>query len=88
MGYIRNMKEITYTRDTIKPLRRLPEKISRRIRSKIEAYAENPASQTNNVKALKERDGIRLRVGDWRVIVKDGEVLTILAIGPKGGIYD
>ena len=55
---------------------------------KIEAYAANPASQANNVKALKGQDAIRLRVGDWRVIMQDGVVLDVLNIGPRGGIYD
>ena len=50
---------------------------------------EDPASQGNNVKALKGREGIRLRVGDWRVIMDDrGTVLAVLEIGPRGGIYD
>ena len=55
---------------------------------KIEAYAANPASQAANVKALKGRNGVRLRIGDWRVIMQDGDVLDILEIGPRGGIYD
>lgn len=59
------------------------------IRTKIEAYATNPASQANNVKSLKGREGIRLRVGDWRVIMDDqGNVLAVLEIGPRGGVYD
>jgi len=30
-----------------------------------------------------------LRVGDWRVIMDDqGNVLAILDIGPRGGVYD
>ena len=62
---------------------------ARLIRSKIEAYAQDPASQANNVKSLKGRDGIRLRVGDWRVIMDEQDnVLAILDIGPRGGIYD
>jgi mRNA interferase RelE/StbE len=41
------------------------------------------------VTALKCRKGIRLRVGDWRVIMDDqGNVVAILDIGPRGGIYD
>lgn len=65
----------------------MPVNTARRILDKIEAYAVNPASQANNVKALKGRDGVRLRVGDWRVIMQDGEVLDILEIGPRGSIY-
>lgn len=55
---------------------------------KIEAYANDPASQQNNVKSLKGIDAIRLRVGDWRVIMQSGVVLDVLDIGPRGGIYD
>lgn len=59
------------------------------IRSKIEAYARDPASQAGNVKALRGREGIRLRAQDWRVIMDDqGNVLAILDIGPRGSIYD
>jgi mRNA interferase RelE/StbE len=32
---------------------------------------------------------IRLRVGDWRVIMDDkGAVLDVLKIGPRGSIYE
>lgn len=82
------MKPISYARDALKTLRRMPANTARRIRSKIEDYARNPASQANNIKALKGRDGIRLRVGDWRVIMQDGIVLAVLEIGPRGSIYD
>ena len=66
----------------------MPANTAWRIVGKIEAYAEDPASQEANVKALKGRDGIRLRVGDWRVIMLDNEVLDILDIGPRGSIYE
>lgn len=82
------MKPITYTRAAIKVLRRMPANTSARIVGKIEAYATDPASQANNVTALQGRDGIRLRVGDWRVIMNDGAVLAVLQVGPRGGIYD
>ena len=83
------MMEITYTKTAIKALRRMPRNTADRIRSKIEDYATDPASQANNVKALKGRGGIRLRVGDWRGIMDDrGTVLAVLDIGPRGGVYD
>ena len=67
----------------------MPRDVAGLIRSKIEAYAEDPASQVNNVKALKGREGIRLRVADLRVIMDDqGNVLAVLDIGPRGGVYD
>jgi mRNA interferase RelE/StbE len=83
------MKQVSYTRVAIRALRRMPANTATLIRSKIEAYATDPASQSNNVTALQGRTGIRLRVGDWRVIMDDqGNVLAILDIGPRGGIYD
>jgi mRNA interferase RelE/StbE len=82
------MKPITYRPAAVKALRRMPAKTAKRIIGKIEAYAATPASQANNVKKLQGRDGIRLRVGDWRVLMLDGEVLDVLNIGPRGGVYE
>ncbi len=81
------MKQIAYTKDALKALRKMPANTAERIKAKIEAYAADPVSQANNVKALQGRSGIRLRVGDWRVIMEDGVVLAVLEIGPRGGIY-
>ena len=56
---------------------------------KIDQLAVEPAQLANQVKKLKGRSGYRLRVGDWRVIFDDnGDVLDILAIGPRGSIYE
>ena len=82
------MKPVTYTRAALKTLRKMPADVARRITGKIEQYAADPASQANNVTGLKGREGIRLRVGDWRVIMNDdGVVLAVLDIGPRGSIY-
>ena len=82
------MKEVTYTRAAIRVLRRMPANVAARIEAKVSAYAADPAALANNVTAMKGREGVRLRVGDWRIIMHDGVVLTILDIGPRGGIYD
>lgn len=83
------MKRISYTKAALKALRRMPRNVADRIRSKIEDYAADPNSQANNVAALSGRTGIRLRVGDWRVIMDDeGNVLAVLEIGPRGGVYE
>lgn len=82
-------KQIRYTKSAIRALRRMPANMAALIRSKIEAYAQDSSSQANNVKVLRGREGLRLRVGDWRVIMDDqGNVLAILDIGPRGKIYD
>jgi mRNA interferase RelE/StbE len=82
------MKAITYRRAARRALQRMPRPTAERIVVKIEAYAIDPASQANNVKALKGEDAMRLRVGDWRVIMLDGEVLDIVRIAPRGSVYD
>lgn len=83
------MKTVTYKPAALKVLRKMPRNEAEHILSKVRQYADDPASQANNVKALKGREGIRLRVGDWRVIMDDqGDVLDVLKIGPRGGVYD
>lgn len=80
--------QVRYTKAAIKALMRMPANTAKTIRGKIAAYAD-PSSQANNVKKLKGRKGYRLRVGDWRVIFDaNGDVLDILAVGPRGGIYE
>ena len=82
------MKQIAYSKASVKTLRKMPRNTSELIRSKIAAYAEDPASHANNVKALTGYDEIRLRVGDWRVIMNDaGEVIQIIKIVPRGSAY-
>jgi mRNA interferase RelE/StbE len=81
--------EIRYRKAATKALLRMPANTARLIRSKIEQYASNPDSMANNIKKLQGRDGYRLRVGDWRVIFdRNGVVLDILEIGPRGSIYE
>ncbi len=88
ISYIHVVKEVTYTRAAIKVLRRMPANVAARIEAKVSEYAVNPAALANNVTALVGREGVRLRVGDWRIIMNDGVVLAVLEIGPRGGIYD
>jgi mRNA interferase RelE/StbE len=59
------------------------------IMDKIQAYATDPTSQTNNIKTLQGVDAKRLRVGSFRVIfTESAEAITVLDIGPRSGIYD
>ena len=83
------MNRIAYSKEALKTLRRLPANVAKTIRTKIEQYARDPESLANNVKKLRARPGYRLRVSDWRVIFdRDGHVLSILQIGPRGSIYE
>ena len=83
------MKKVAYSKSSIKVFRKMPVTEARRITSKVEQFASDPASLANNVKALVGSSYIRLRVGDWRVIMDDnGNVLEVLKIGPRGGVYE
>lgn len=84
------MFEIAYSKAAIKALRALQPKQRDNIRSKIVEFSNDPTAPNNNVIALKGRDGVRMRVGDFRVImvVNDQTVtVEVEAIGPRGKVY-
>ena len=82
------MKEIVYSRTALRVLTRMPRNWAQRLRDKIRAYADDPASQANNVIRLKGQDGLlRLRVGDWRIVMRDGDVLRVLHVTSRGSAY-
>lgn len=82
------MKEIAYSKTAQKVLMRMPRNWAIRIRDKISAYATDPASQASNIKALQGMDGmLRLRVGDWRIVMCDDVVLEIVDIKARGSAY-
>lgn len=82
-------RRVSFTRSALRALAHMPANVAQRIRVKIDQYAQEPQSLANNVTALKGSGFIRMRVGDWRVIM-DADTLTVLVIdiGPRGGIYD
>jgi mRNA interferase RelE/StbE len=84
------MKMITYSKDAIRTLRRLPRNISALIVSKIELFASDPSALSNNLKPLSGRPGeFRLRIGDWRVIMTEtGEIVAVIKIGARGSVYE
>jgi mRNA interferase RelE/StbE len=87
----RIMKQVSYSRSVQKALQKIPRNVAELIMSKVDQYARDPGSLANNVKKLRgDFEGlIRLRVGDWRVIMDDeGNVLMILEIKPRGGAYE
>lgn len=83
------MKDIAYSKDALRTLSRVPRNLRDRIRAKIRQYAEEPESMANNVRKLQGMPYIRLRVGDWRIIMDDqGNVLQIVRIAPRGSAYE
>ena len=81
------MKPVSFSKDAIRTLQRMPKPTAERIRANVQAYAEDPRSQANNVEPLKGEDAIRLRAGDWRVIMRDDVVIAVVRIAPLGSAY-
>ncbi|MCW5719002.1 MAG: type II toxin-antitoxin system RelE/ParE family toxin [Bauldia sp.] len=80
------VRELTFSREALKSLRRMPENVASTIRSKLVQYTRDPSALGNNVKALKGQVRLlRLRVGDWRVVfTDDGRVVAVSRIAPRG----
>ena len=80
-------KQIRFALSAVRDLRRHSNR-AKLIKRKIDAYALDPTSQANNVKALRG-GGYRLRVGDYRVIFEETEdEITVTKIRPRGNVYD
>ena len=65
-------------------------KLSPDVRSRIDRrLTEFATTGHGDVKRLKGRDGMRLRVGDWRVIFyEDQGTIVVAAVGHRREIYD
>ncbi len=82
------MRRIRYTRRAAAALLRHRNRAPQ-LMAKIEAYAADPAAFANNVKALQGMLGLRLRVGEFRVIIDaSDEEIVVLDIGPRGSVHD
>ena len=88
IDYIIGVRDIAYSRTAVKALSRMPRNLASRIREKIRAYADDPASQANNVVAMKGEDGlVRPRVGDWRIVMREMSTLHVLHVTSRGSAY-
>ena len=83
------MYQLSYSKTVQKRLMRLPKSLAHRIVSKLEAMAVDPYTHSG-VKKLVNREGYRLRIGDWRVIfdINDGQLMIfVIALDTRGGVY-
>lgn len=79
------MKPITYTGTARRSLRKLPAKTRERIEAKLADYA---ATGKGDAVGLQGRDGVRLRVGEYRVIfVETPAEIEVVAVGHRRDIY-
>ncbi|HLX13987.1 MAG TPA: type II toxin-antitoxin system RelE/ParE family toxin [Bradyrhizobium sp.] len=65
-------------------------KLAPDVRSRIDKHLTDFATTGHgDVKRLKGREGMRLRVGDWRVIFYEGQgTVIVAAVGHRRDIYD
>jgi mRNA interferase RelE/StbE len=84
------MKDIAFSKEALKALRRMPRNVAELIRAKIDLYAREPESLASNIAAIKSMPGyMRMRVNDGRVVFSDdGIVVSIVRIAPRGSVYD
>lgn len=79
-------KAIAYTGAAARQRAKLDAKIRARIDAKLESYA---TLGKGDVKRLTGRDGVRLRIGDWRVIFyEEDATIVVAAVGHRREIYD
>ena len=84
------MYKLTFKRQAIKALRKMPSPPARRIRRELDELAENPDRRDLDVNALRGRRGFRLRVGEMRVIFErddDACIIDVLRIAPRDQAY-
>jgi mRNA interferase RelE/StbE len=81
---------IVFSKQATKTMRKVPPEIARTILLKFQQVAENPFVSHPNITKLQDREGFRLRIGDWRVIYdiqKDKVLIFVIKIGLRGEVY-
>jgi mRNA interferase RelE/StbE len=80
------MKPIVFTPASTRQWVKLDSQVRRRVEIRLTEFATNGIG---DVKRLKGRTGLRLRVGDWRVIFfEESGSIVIVAVGHRREIYD
>lgn len=80
------MRSIVFTLAALHRWTRLSPTVRARLRTRLETFA---ATGQGDIKALKGRSGMRLRVGNWRVIFYvDGDTIVVVAAGHRRDVYD
>ena len=72
-----------------KDLGRLDKKLRQRVLDAVDDLAENP-EENSNLRKLKGRSEHRLRVGEWRVLLRlerERRSIAVLRVLPRGSAY-
>ena len=78
---------ITYSKSALRTLRRIPANTAALITDKIGLLADDPRGHHLQLPPLKGTDALRLRVGEWRVILEFDDAakkIRVRLIAPRG----
>lgn len=85
------MYTVHYQKQAARRLVRMPLKLARKIRDRIEIIATDPYQRHPNVTRLRgQENSFRLRLGDWRVVYaldKEQNLLLVAKIDQRGQVY-
>jgi mRNA interferase RelE/StbE len=84
------MYRLKYRRQARNYLARLPLKTKSAIVNALHTLAENPFDCSLDIDVLKNREGFRLRTGQYRIIYtrKDADlIIEVIRIRPRGDVY-
>lgn len=72
-------------RTALRQFRRMDKNIAKKLHAALQGYED---TGRGDVTKLQDRDGYRLRLGNYRVIfdLTNGEVI-VLEVGPRGDMY-
>jgi len=82
--------KLVFTKQAVKTLQRMPASIAKTIYQKMEIISQNPFESHSSVTKLQNREGYRLRVGDWRIIYEVQQekiIVLVLKIGLRKEVY-
>jgi len=82
--------QILFTKQAVRSIQKMPQDVRDLIRKKLEQIAIDPFGSHPNVTKLQNREGYRLRVGDWRLIYdlqNEKLVIMVLKVAPLGEVY-
>ncbi|WP_298259497.1 type II toxin-antitoxin system RelE/ParE family toxin [Bradyrhizobium sp.] len=80
------MRPIAFTAASARQWAKLSPDIRDRIDKRLTVFAE---TGHGDVKRLRGRHGLRLRIGDWRVVFyEDQNTIVVAAVGHRREIYD
>ena len=71
-------------------MQKMPRNLHELVREKLDQIARDPFAVHQNVTKLQNREGYRLRVGDWRVIYdlqNEKLVIMVLKVATRGEVY-